>query len=116
MIAIRGATTIENDNEEEVLSASKELIEEIVKRNSLNEKDIISIITTCTKDIRAAYPGPGIRAANIDVPILSMQEMDVEGSLKHCIRFIIHAEINAVPKHVYLKKAVGLRPDYKEDK
>ena len=33
MIAIRGATTIENDTEEEVLSASKELIEEIVKRN-----------------------------------------------------------------------------------
>ena len=45
-----------------------------------------------------------------------MQEMDVEGSLKHCIRFIIHADINAVPKHVYLKRAVGLRPDYKEDK
>ncbi|MFR9278441.1 chorismate mutase [Ezakiella coagulans] len=115
MIAIRGAITIENDTKEEVFKASKELIQEIVKRNSIDEKNIISIITTCTKDIRSAYPGPGIRDANIDVPILSMQEMDVEGALNLCIRFILHVDKDIVPKHVYLKKAVGLRPDYKED-
>ena len=115
MIAIRGAITIENDTKEEVFKASKELIEEIIKRNSLNEGDIISIITTCTKDIRSAYPGPGIRDAKIDVPILSMQELDVDGSLKLCIRYILHVDKCIVPKHVYLKKAIGLRPDYEED-
>ena len=105
MIAIRGAITIEKDTKEEVYKASKELIQEIVKRNSIDEKNIISIITTCTKDISSAYPGPGRRDANIDV----------EGALNLCIRFILHVDKDIVPKHVYLKKAVGLRPDYKED-
>lgn len=114
MIAIRGAITIENDKPELVNAASKELILEMVDKNNLNVEEIVSIVTTCTKDICSAYPGPGIREAGIDVPILCMQEQDVKGSLMHAIRFMVFADIDTKAKHIYLRNAKILRPDYEE--
>lgn len=115
MIAIRGAITIQNDSPQEVYEASKELILKIISENHISSDDIVSIITTCTIDIKSAYPGPGIREAGVDVPILSMQEQYVENSLKQCIRFIVHINKNEFYKHVYLNGATVLRPDYEEE-
>lgn len=115
MIAIRGAITIQNDSKDEVYNASKELILRIISENHINIDDIVSIITTCTSDIKSAYPGPGIRSAGVDVPILSMQEQFVENSLRLCIRFIVHIDNNEFYKHVYLNGAKVLRPDYEEE-
>lgn len=115
MIAIRGAITIKNDTPNEIYDASKELILKIVSENHIKKDDIVSIITTCTNDIRSAYPGPGIRKAGIDVPILSMQEQFVENSLGLCIRFIVHINKDEFYRHVYLNGAKVLRPDYEEE-
>lgn len=115
MIAIRGAITIQNDSPDEVYYASKELILKIINENHINICDIVSIITTCTDDIKSAYPGPGIRNAGVDVPILSMQEQFVQNSLKKCIRFIVHINQDKFYKHIYLNGARVLRPDYEEE-
>lgn len=111
MKIIRGAITIDEDKKEKVLEAAEYLMNEIVIKNSLKQENIISIITTTTRDICSSYPGPGIRNANIDVPIICVQEQYVENSLEKCIRFVVYAEIDYDPSHVYVGKARSLRPD-----
>lgn len=44
MKAIRGATTVAADTPEEIRGAVKELLEEIVKKNGLQEEDILCIL------------------------------------------------------------------------
>lgn len=111
MKIIRGAITISRDTRENVLEAAEFLMKEIINKNSLREENIISIITTATRDITSSYPGPGIRNANIDVPIICVQEQYVENSLEKCIRFLVYAEIDYEPSHIYVGKAKSLRPD-----
>ncbi len=111
MKIIRGAITIENDTVEEINKASCYLMTEILKVNEILEDDIISITTTATKDITAAYPGPGIRKAGVDVPIICVQEQYVVGSLEKCIRFVVTVNTCKNVSHVYVGKARSLRPD-----
>lgn len=113
--AIRGATTVNNNNENEILSNTEELLKEINARNSLETVDIISVIFSLTCDLNAAFPA--VAARNIgwkDVALMCTNEIDVPGSLKKCIRVLIHINTeksNEQIKHVYLKGAKVLRPD-----
>lgn len=111
MKIIRGAITIENDTTDEVNKASCYLMKEILKLNDISSDDIISITTTATRDITSAYPGPGIRMAGVDVPIICVQEQYVADSLEKCIRFVVTADISKSVSHVYVGKARSLRPD-----
>ena len=113
---VRGATTVESDTKENVLFATRELLEAILRANNdLRTDDIASAIFTVTEDITSAYPALGARQTGWDsVPMLCACEIPVEGSLPLCIRVLIHwctnksqSEIN----HVYLRGAVRLRPD-----
>ncbi len=47
------------------------------------------------------------------VPMMCFQEMDVKGSLSHCIRvmLLINCDEEKEIKHVYLKDTKKLRPD-----
>ena len=49
--AVRGATTVEHNEEEEILENTKELLEEIIKENALEKEDLIDMIFTITPDI-----------------------------------------------------------------
>ena len=42
--AVRGATTVEHNEEEEILENTKELLEEIIKENALEKEDLIDDI------------------------------------------------------------------------
>lgn len=110
MKIIRGAITIEEDTKENVINASEFLMKEIIEKNNLTKENIISIITTATRDIVSSYPGPGIRK-QIDVPIICVQEQYVENSMEKCIRFVVYADVNSEPNHVYVGKTKLLRPD-----
>lgn len=117
MYSVRGATTIEIDEKTEIINAAEDLISKILEFNCIEKDDIISIVFTCTKDIESAYPGEGARNIGIvHAGILCMQEMHVKNSLEKCIRVLIHVngekKQNDV-KHIYLKRAVELRPDLK---
>jgi len=115
MISIRGAITVENDTKEEVLKASEALLNNIIKKNSLDIVDIISIIFTCTSDIKSVYPAVSARKLGIvDAGLICLSEMNVEGSLCKCIRVLILANKYIPQKkalHVYMGKAKILRPD-----
>lgn len=113
---IRGATTIESDQAEQVLSATCELLEAICSANSqLQTADIASALFSMTDDIASAYPARAARQLGWDmVPMMCAREIPVLGSLPHCIRVLIHWNTDreqAAIHHVYLHAAVKLRPD-----
>lgn len=111
MIAIRGATTVSKDTEKEIKENSLQLFDKIIKENNLDKDKIISLLITATKDIKSAYPGKFIRLERkLDkAAILHFQEMEVEGSLGLCIRFLINYKDDISYKNIYLKKANNLR-------
>jgi chorismate mutase len=113
--AIRGATTVEENTKDEILGAAAELVSEIMKRNGITRDEIVSIIFTVTTDLDAAFPAAAIRQMGFDrTAMLSTYEMDVPGSLRKCIRVLMHVETdkkNDDLEYVYLKEARKLRPD-----
>lgn len=117
--AVRGATTVVNNEAEEILEATRELIGEIVRRNEINKEDLIDIVFTLTPDLTKVFPTKAARQLGYtDVPLLDMQAPDIEGALEMCIRTIIHINTekkNADMKHVYLRGAKVLRPDIVND-
>ncbi|HHY81254.1 MAG TPA: (d)CMP kinase [Clostridiales bacterium] len=112
--ALRGAITVEQNEKDEILSKTRLLLNQLIERNDLENKDIVSIIFTATKDIDAVYPAAAAREMGMtNIPLMCCQEMYVEGSLPLCIRILMHIQLEKerTLQHVYLGKAVTLRPD-----
>ena len=116
--AVRGATTVDEDAKEEILSATAELIEEMISRNDLARDDLVSIVFTATPDLRAVFPAEAARGLGIsDVPLLCASELDVEGAMPRCIRVLMHVYTDRDQqslRHVYLGDARQLRTDLPE--
>lgn len=112
---IRGAITVERNEAAEIAAATRELIETIIKENSLDPEDIASAIFTVTSDLDAGFPATAVREMGWRyVPLLCANEINVPGSLGRCIRVLIHVNTEKSQKeikHVYLKGAVVLRED-----
>ena len=117
---IRGATTIEVDIQENVLTATRELLNAMMASNpGLGPDDIASAVFTVTEEISSAYPALAARQMDWDlVPMICAREIPVTGSLPLCIRVLIHWNTDKTQKeinHVYLRGAVKLRPDLVND-
>ena len=113
---IRGAAVADQDQEESILAATRELIQAVLKANpTLETTDVASVIFTTTRDLSAAYPARAARQLGWDqVPLLCTQEIPVPGGLPRCIRVLIHWNTDLPQReiqHVYLGEAAGLRPD-----
>ena len=113
---IRGATTIQADDKEQVISATKELLTAILASNpDLRPADIASALFIVTDDITSAFPAQAAHQLGWDlVPMVCAREIPVPGSLPHVIRVLIHWNTEIAQskiKHVYLREAVKLRPD-----
>lgn len=90
---------------------TQSLLREIGARNGLEPDEVISIFFTLTSDLDAAFPARAARAAGWDVPMLDMQEVPVPGSLRRCIRVLLHVNRAGPIHHAYLRDARALRPD-----
>ncbi len=116
---IRGAITVERNSAEEILAASGELLDAIIKENDIAAEDIASIIFTMTADLDACFPAKAARDKGLKyVPLLDALELNVPGSLARCIRILVHvntARSQKEIKHIYLKEAARLREDLKPD-
>ncbi|MFC0214850.1 chorismate mutase [Paenibacillus chartarius] len=113
---IRGATTVENNEEKEILSATTELLAEIVSQNGFPPGDIASVFITVTPDLTATFPAKAIRQMEgwELVPLMCSVEIPVEGGLPLCIRLMVQVNTEKRQdeiRHVYLKRAMSLRPD-----
>jgi chorismate mutase len=113
--AIRGATTVNENREKDIIDATGELLRIMLEKNGIKESDIISIIFSATQDLNAAFPAAAARRMGLDkVALLCVNEIDVPGSLKKCIRILMHFNSDRDSrdlKYVYLKDAQKLRPD-----
>jgi chorismate mutase len=113
---IRGAITVDANEENIILDATALLMKEIIADNRLQPEDIACIWITVTHDLDAAFPAKAIR--QIEgwdlVPLMCALEMPVKGSLERCIRLMVLANTDKSQseiKHVYLGEARKLRPD-----
>lgn len=113
--ALRGATTIDADQEEHIHERVIELLQELCDRNGVHHDDIVSILFTATDDIHSAFPAAGARKLGLgDVPLICARELDIVGGTPMCIRVMMHLTTDrarADLRHVYLHGAVGLRDD-----
>ncbi len=113
---IRGATTVEADDKEEIITATEELLEEISRQNDIRPEEIASVFFTVTRELTATFPAEAARKRGWTmVPMLCATEIPVPGSLPKCIRVLIHVNTTKRQdevRHVYLRRAVALRPDW----
>ncbi len=112
--ALRGAITVDANEATAIVSATEELVGEVIARNELRHEDLVSCVFTCTADLDAEFPALAARNLGLDdVPLLCAREIEVPGSLPRVIRLMLHcyAEPGSPPRHVYLREAVSLRRD-----
>lgn len=113
--AVRGATQVDSNDRDEILTGTAELVLAVLERNDIAPDDLISIIFTATPDLTADFPAYAARKMGLtDVPLLCATEIPVPGAMPRVVRMLAHVE---TPKqrmelrHVYLRGAAGLRTD-----
>ncbi len=113
--AVRGATQVDADDREQILTATTELLSAVLERNGLANDDLISVVFTATPDLHAEFPAYAARQMGItDVPLLCAAEIDVPGAMPRVLRLLAHVDTSlprAEVRHVYLRGAAALRTD-----
>lgn len=113
--AVRGAIQIDQDDRQQVLDATTELLQAVLERNELVPDDLISVVFTTTPDVRSEFPAYAARQMGItDVPLLCATEIDVPGAMPRVLRLLAHVETDrsrSDVRHVYLRGAAALRTD-----
>jgi chorismate mutase len=112
---IRGATTVRSNTREEILEATREMLETLIDVNEINAEDVASAWFTTTPDVNVEFPAVAARQMGWTfVPLMCSHEMNVPGSLPLCVRVLLHVNteksIHDV-RHVYVRGASALRPD-----
>lgn len=116
---IRGAITVTEDTPQAIEKATVELFSKIIEANCIKTEDISHILFTLTKDLKSAFPAKFARE-NFDIkyiPLMNVNELDVEGSLAKCLRILMVVNTNKAQndiKHIYLEGARVLRSDLQE--
>lgn len=113
---VRGATTVLENEENQLIMNTKILIEEMVVKNNIQPSDISHVFISVTEDLNAGFPSKALRKIPgwTYVPVMCMREIDVPGSLKACIRVMMVVNTNEDQQniqHIYHNKATKLRPD-----
>lgn len=112
---VRGATTVEANTREEILTSTRQLLALMIRINGIEADDVASAVFSLTRDLDAEFPALAARQLGwLDVPLLCTYEVDVPGSMRRCVRILLHWNTGKTQheiQHVYTKEAVKLRPD-----
>jgi chorismate mutase len=112
---VRGATTVEGNDTESILAATRELLYIMIRANDIRQEDVASAYFTVTHDLNATFPALAARQLGwYDVALICGLEIPVPGALTGCVRIMIHWNTDRSQKeivHVYLREAQSLRPD-----
>jgi len=115
VLALRGATTCDENTKEEVDTKTQTLVRAMLDRNAITHDDIVSIIFTATDDITAEFPATAARALGLgDVPLLCARELGIAHGMPFAIRVLMHfygEQPRGELHHVYLERARTLRDD-----
>ena len=108
LFALRGANSVESNQAEAILSATTELMHELMDRNDLAPEAMVSCIFTLTHDLDAEFPAVAARRIGLNtVPLLCAREIPVPGSLSYYFfsQYRLTADESHQPRHVYLGEA-----------
>ncbi len=113
--AVRGAIQVDQDDRQQVLDATTELIQSVLERNGLTQEDLISVVFTATPDLVSEFPAYAARQLGfVDVPLMCATEISVAGAMPRVVRLLAHVETD-LPRsgitHSYLRGAAALRRD-----
>lgn len=115
LIAIRGATTVDENTVASLTPRVQEMLLEILKRNDVEHDDVVSALFTATVDLDAAFPATAARGVGFgDIPLICASEIAVPNSTPLCVRVMLHVYSDrprSAVRHVYLHGAQGLRDD-----
>ena len=112
---IRGATLAGGNTREDILEATRELLQTIIDANELEKEAVACAFFTTTPDLNAEFPAPAARQLGwTDVALLCAQEVNVPDSLPRCIRVLVLFNTEKTGEdivHVYIRGAEALRPE-----
>jgi chorismate mutase len=112
---VRGATTADANTRDDILTATRQLLALMIRINRIDPEDVASATFSLTRDLDAEFPALAARQLGwLDVPLLCTYEVDVPGSLRRCVRVLIHWNTDKPQReirHIYVKEAERLRPD-----
>ena len=118
LFAIRGATGAEN-NAESIRKNVCEMCLSLFSKNSLSQKDFVSIQFTMTDDLDAMNPAAALRRGQSEfdvsmIPLFCSQEPKVSGSPEKMIRVLVtvYMDEDTLPVPVYINGGEKLRPDF----
>jgi chorismate mutase len=114
LFAVRGAVQAEANDAEAILTATSELMRELMARNGMGPGAMVSCLFTTTDDLDAEFPAVAARRLGLTgVPLLCCREIPVPGSMARVIRVMMHfyAPVESEPAHVYLGATQKLRSD-----
>ena len=118
LLALRGATTCDEDTKVEIGEKTRALVAAMLERNAIAHEDLVSIIFTATDDLVAEFPATAARALGLgDVPLICARELAIEHGLPRTIRVMMHFYGEGPRdrlRHVYLEGARVLRDDLPE--
>ena len=107
---VRGATTVDGNDRELILAATRQLLALMIRRNAIDREDVASAIFTTTPDLDAEFPALAARQLGwLEVPLLCGHELAVPGSLPRCIRVLVHWNTDRTQHeihHIYVRDAV----------
>lgn len=111
---VRGAITVTGNNRENIMTATKRLLEEILRANEIEIDDIAAILFTTTPDLNAEFPAAATREIGWPqyIALICGHEMDVPGSLPHCLRILMLVNTEKKAEeivHIYLEEAKKLK-------
>lgn len=114
--AIRGATTADSNTAEDIHEATTEMLRTLLSLNSIQADDLVSLFFTTTTDLNATFPAVAARELGLEqIPLMCAHEMNVPGALDMVVRVLVHVNTEKKPsevRHVYLKRAIELRPEW----
>ncbi len=113
---VRGATTVDQNDAQAILEATRKLLVAMQTENGIQTEDLAAAWFTVTPDLDAAFPATAARDLGWNhVPLMDAQEIPVAGALPCCIRVLLLWNTDKpqdAVRHVYLGGARALRPDW----
>ena len=87
---IRGATTADANTDEAIYSATRDMLQELINLNGINQEQVAAAYFTVTSDLNAAFPAAAARQLGWNnVALMCSTEIPVPDSMGQCIRVMI---------------------------
>ena len=87
---IRRATTADANTDEAIYSATRDMLQELINLNDINQEQVAAAYFTVTSDLDAAFPAAAARQLGWNnVALMCSTEIPVPDSMGQCIRVMI---------------------------